>query len=223
MIHVLVADDQALVRSGFAMIVDAQDDMEVVGEASDGVAAVAAARRLHPDVVLMDLRMPGLDGIQATRQITRPEHDDDKPPAVLALTTFDLDEYVYGALRAGASGFLLKDVPPDELLAAIRVVAAGDALIAPSVTRRLLEEFARQPVRGTTPPPEVARLTSREAEVLRLLARGLSNAALADELGVSEATAKTHVRRVLHKLGVETRLQAVVLAYESGVVTPGMA
>jgi len=218
-VRVLIADDQALVRAGFRMILDAEDDLDVVGEASDGLQAVEQARRLSPDVVLMDIRMPELDGIEATRRLLAQagEH----PVRVLMLTTFDLNEYVYEALRAGASGFLLKDVPPEQLAAGIHVVARGDALIAPSITRRLIQEFAAaSPVRRT-PPKGLDELTARELEVFRCVARGLSNAEIAAELVVSETTVKTHVARLLMKLGLRDRVQAVVLAYESGIAVPG--
>jgi DNA-binding NarL/FixJ family response regulator len=219
-IRVLIADDQALVRAGFRMILDAEEDIDVVGEASDGVEAVEQARRLDPDVVLMDIRMPELDGIEATRRVIAVGGD--APARVLMLTTFDLNEYVYEALRAGASGFLLKDVPPEELAAGIRVVARGDALLAPSITRRLIHEFARASP-APEPPAAFSELTAREVEVFRLVARGLSNAEIAAELVVSETTVKTHVARLLMKLGVRDRVQAVVLAYESGVAVPGGA
>jgi DNA-binding NarL/FixJ family response regulator len=218
-IRVLIADDQALVRAGFRMILEAEPDLEVVGEAADGREAVDQARSLVPDVVLMDVRMPEIDGIEATRRLLDGEAG---PTRVVMLTTFDMDEYVYEALRAGASGFLLKDVPPEQLVAGIRAVASGDALLAPSVTRRVIEEFVRRPpdsVRET--PPRLADLTARELEVLRLIARGLSNAEIAAELFVSETTVKTHVAHVLMKLGLRDRVQAVVLAYESGLVQPG--
>jgi DNA-binding NarL/FixJ family response regulator len=205
------------VRAGFRMILEAETDMDVAGEAADGEEAVFEAKRLRPDVVLMDIRMPNLDGIEATRRVR-----DATDARVLVLTTFDLDEYVYGALRAGASGFLLKDAPPEQLVDAIRIVAAGDALLAPSVTRRVIEEFARRPSPGP-PPANLAELTPRELEVLRLVARGLSNAEVARELVVSDTTVKTHVAHVLQKLGLRDRIQAVVLAYESGVVEPGAA
>jgi DNA-binding NarL/FixJ family response regulator len=215
-IRVLIADDQALMRGGFRMILDAQDDIEVVGEAIDGRDAVEQYRRSSPDVVVMDVRMPAMDGIEATRRLTAAE-----PPArVLILTTFDLDEYVYEALRAGASGFLLKDRPPEELVAAVRVVAAGEALIAPSVTRRLIEEFARRPA-VPRQPEGLADLTDRERDVLALMARGRSNAEIAGDLFVAETTVKTHVGHVLAKLGLRDRAQAVVVAYESGLVHPG--
>jgi len=217
-IRVLIADDQALVRAGFRMILDAEEDIDVIGEAADGHEAVEQARRLEPDVVLMDIRMPELDGIEATRQVVATGGE--IPPRVLMLTTFDLNEYVYEALRAGASGFLLKDVPPEELAAGIRVVARGDALLAPSITRRLIHEFARAaPASG--PPRGFDELTAREVEVFKLVARGLSNAEIAAELIVSETTVKTHVARLLMKLGLRDRVQAVVLAYESGVAVPG--
>ncbi len=213
-IRVVVADDQPLVRTGLRMILSDADDIEIVGEAADGLEAVSLASTHRPDVVLMDVRMPGLDGIDATRAVTTIED----PPRVLILTTFDLDEVVYDALRAGASGFLLKDAPEERLLTAIRVVAEGGSLFAPAVTRRLIEEFSR---RGrATIPSGLATLTEREAEVLRSMARGLSNAEIAGELFVTENTVKTHVARVLMKLELRDRVQAVVLAYESGLVQP---
>jgi DNA-binding NarL/FixJ family response regulator len=218
-IRILLVDDQALIRAGFRMILDAEEDMEVVGECSDGTQAVDSAGRLSPDVVLMDIRMPEMDGIEATRRIAAREGE--AGPRVLMLTTFDLDEYVYDALRAGASGFLLKDVPAQELVSGIRVVAQGDALLAPSVTKRLIHEFSRGAVAQQSAPAELEELTPRELEVFQLIARGLSNAEIAAELVVSETTVKTHVARVLMKLGVRDRVQAVVLAYESGVVAPG--
>jgi DNA-binding NarL/FixJ family response regulator len=218
-IRVLVADDQTLVRAGFRVLVESAPDLEVVGEAGDGVEAVELARRELPDVVLMDIRMPVMDGLEATRQTVA--LDRAEGIRVLVLTTFDLDEYVYEALRAGASGFLLKDTPPADLLAAIRVVAAGDALLAPSVTRRLIAEFARRPEPSAVTPAALAALTDREREVLALVARGLSNAEIAELLVVSGATAKTHVSRVLAKLGARDRAQLVMLAYETGLVTPG--
>lgn len=219
MIRLLVADDQALVRSGFRMILDAQPDLCVVAEASDGLEAVAQARTCRPDVALMDIRMPKLDGIAATRRILA---DRGTVTRVLILTTFDLDEYVYEAVRAGASGFLLKAAPPAQLVNGVRVIAAGDALLAPSITQRLLERFARRPPPGGV-PDAVAELTEREREVLVHLARGLSNAEIATTIAVAEATVKTHVTRVLSKLGCRDRLQAVVFAYESGFVEPGSA
>jgi DNA-binding NarL/FixJ family response regulator len=221
-IKVLVVDDQGLVRAGFRMILEAQPDIEVVGEAADGLDAVAAAGRLRPDVVLMDIRMPRLDGLEATRRLAGPGVAD--PVRVLMLTTFDLDEYVFEALRAGASGFLLKDLPREDLVAAVRVVAAGDALLAPQVTRRLIEEFARRPPpSGGRDPAALAALTARERETLELLARGLTNAELAEALYVSEHTVKTHVGNVLAKLGLRDRIHAVILAYEIGLVQPGQA
>jgi DNA-binding NarL/FixJ family response regulator len=221
MIRVVVADDQTLVRAGFRVLIDSAPDLEVVGEAGDGVEAVELARQELPDVVLMDIRMPRMDGLEATRRIVA--LDRAEAVRVLVLTTFDLDEYVYQALRAGASGFLLKDTPPADLLAAIRVVAAGDALLAPSVTRRLIAEFARRPEPSAVTPAALASLTEREREVLALVARGLSNAEIAELLVVSGATAKTHVSRVLAKLGARDRAQLVMLAYETGLVTPGSA
>jgi DNA-binding NarL/FixJ family response regulator len=220
-LSVLIVDDQALVRAGFRMILEAEDDIDVVGEAADGAQALDEARRLRPDVVLMDVRMPELDGIEATRRLLA---DGAAATKVVMLTTFDMDEYVYEALRAGASGFLLKDVPPEQLVDGIRAVASGDALLAPSVTRRVIEEFVRRPPDAArTPPAELEELTARELEVLKLIARGLSNAEIAKELFVSETTVKTHVARVLMKLGLRDRVQAVVFAYESGVVQPGAA
>jgi DNA-binding NarL/FixJ family response regulator len=213
-LSVLIVDDQALVRAGFRMILDAEEDIDVAGEAADGAVAVAEAQRLKPDVILMDVRMPQVDGIEATRRVLA----DGLDTKVVMLTTFDMDEYVYDALRAGASGFLLKDVPPEQLVAGIRAVAQGDALLAPSVTRRVIEEFVRRPPASVqTMPPEVAELTARELEVLQLVAKGLSNAEIAKELFVSETTVKTHVAHVLTKLGVRDRVQAVVLAYECGL------
>jgi DNA-binding NarL/FixJ family response regulator len=217
-IGVLIADDQALARSGFRMVLEAEDDIEVVGEAANGRQAIDSARRLKPNVVLMDVRMPELDGIAATREIAS---EGEQAARVLILTTFDIDEYVYDALAAGASGFLLKDAQPEELIAGIRVVASGEALLAPTITRRLIEDFSRaRPGRMQT-PPGLDELTPREREVWGLLAQGLSNAEIAERLIVGETTVKTHVARVLMKLGLRDRVQAVVLAYESGVVTPG--
>ena len=217
-IRLLIADDQELVRTGFRVILNAEPDLEVVGEAKDGRDAIDAIRSLRPDVVLMDIRMPNLDGIEATRRIAA----EPGSPRILILTTFDLDEYVYDALRAGASGFLLKDAAADELIHAVRVVAAGEALLAPSITRRLIEDYARRPPRREQ-PAALADLTPRELEVLRFLARGLSNAEIATELVVGDATIKTHVARIFSKLGLHDRAQAVVLAYESGLVQPGAA
>jgi DNA-binding NarL/FixJ family response regulator len=219
-IRVLVVDDQALVRTGFRMIVDAEPGIEVVAEAADGIEAIDQAARLHPDVVLMDIRMPRLDGVEATRRLTSAAGD--HAPRVVILTTFDLDEYVLEALRAGASGFLLKDVPPEDLVEAIRVVADGNALLAPSVTRKLIDRFAQLPVTGSGTPAGLDQLTEREVEVFRLLARGLSNAEIADSLFVGETTVKTHVGRILTKLNLRDRVQVVVLAYESGVIQPGV-
>ena len=215
MIRVLLADDQALVRSGFRMILEARDDLEVVGEAEDGAEAVSLARTLRPDVILMDVRMPALDGIEATRRIVA----SGSPARVLILTTYDLDDYVYAAIRAGASGFLLKDVEPAQLVEAVRVVARGDALLAPTVTRRLLERFA-DALPGEPPPPPaaVAALTPREREILELVAAGLSNGEIAERLFLGETTVKTHVSSILRKLGLRDRVQAVVLAYETGLV-----
>jgi DNA-binding NarL/FixJ family response regulator len=218
-IRVAVADDQPLVRAGFRTMVGHAADLTVVGEAANGEDAVALARAAHPDVLLMDVRMPGVDGIEATRRITA--DPETRSVRVVILTTFDLDEYVYGALRAGASGFLLKDVVPEDLLDAIRVVASGDALLAPGVTRRLIEEFARRPVPEAGPRPALAALTDREREVLELVAAGLSNHEIGGRLFMSPATAKTHVGRILMKLEARDRAQLVMLAYESGLVVPG--
>ena len=220
MIRVAIVDDQALMRDGFAMILAAQPDIEVVGDAENGRTGVELCRRTRPDVALMDIRMPVLDGIEATRLIATSE---DLPTRVLVLTTFDLDEYVYGAMRAGASGYILKDTPAKDLVAAVRVIAQGDALLSPSVTRRLIEEFARQPDVGTTVTSLPADLTDREREALELLAHGLSNREIAAAMFIGEATAKTHVSRMLAKLGVRDRVQAVVMAYESGLVRPGVS
>lgn len=218
MTRLLLCDDQALIRFGLRRMVEADPEIVVVGEVGDGEDAVFEAGRLHPDLVLMDIRMPVLDGIEATRRIVcaRPA------TKVLVLTTFGLDEYVYEALRAGASGFMLKDAPPEEILAAIRVVAAGDALIAPAVTRAVIEEFIRrEPQPPLHQPAALAELTPREHQVLELLARGRSNAEICEQLVVTEATAKTHVARILQKLGLRDRIQAVIYAYESGIVSPG--
>jgi DNA-binding NarL/FixJ family response regulator len=215
-IRVLIADDQALVRSGFRLIVETRPDLEVVGEAEDGEEAVRLTLELEPDVILMDVRMPGVDGIEATRRIVAAG----SAARILVLTTFDLDEYVYAAVRAGASGFLLKDVRPGDLVEAIRLVANGSALLGPGVTRRLLERFADEDGSGDA-ADAVARLTEREREILRLLASGLSNAELAQQLVLSETTVKTHVSNVLRKLGVRDRVQAVIVAYDAGLVRPG--
>ncbi len=217
-ISVLVVDDQALIRSGLTMILETEVDLDVVGEACNGSEAVQLAKRLRPDVILMDVRMPEMDGIEATRRLVT-DRTDAPHCRVVILTTFDLDEYVFDALRAGASGFLLKDTPPDELAAAIRVVAAGEALLSPSVTRKLISEFAAQP--GVRSDGRLDELTEREREVLREMARGLSNAEIAETLFVGEATVKTHVSHILTKLGVRDRVQAVVAAYEGGLVRPG--
>ena len=214
MTSVLIADDQALVRMGLRKVFETEPDMTVAGEASDGEEAVAAVRRLQPDVILMDIRMPALDGIEATRRITAARPD----AKVVILTTFGLDTYVYESLRAGASGFMLKDAPPEEITAAVRVVAAGDALLAPSVTRSVIEEFARRPPEPLAEPEALNELTPREREVFALLVRGLSNPEICEELVISEATAKTHVARILQKLGLRDRVQAVIFAYESGLV-----
>jgi DNA-binding NarL/FixJ family response regulator len=218
--RILVVDDQALVRRGFRMILDAEPGFEVVGEAGDGNEAIELNAQLRPDLVLMDIRMPNLDGVEATRRIAGPDVTD--PVPVLILTTFDLDEYVYDALRAGASGFLLKDTPPEELVAAVRIVADGEALLAPSVTRRLIAEFASRPEAAPPPTAALDSLTDREREVLTLMARGLSNAEIAERLYLGETTVKTHVGRVLMKLDLRDRVQAVVLAYEVGLVQPGL-
>ena len=218
MTTVFVADDQALVRVGLRKILESDPDASVVGEASDGEEAVDEVRRLRPDVVLMDIRMPVLDGIEATRRIVRERPD----TRVLILTTFGLDGYVYDSLRVGASGFMLKDAPPEELIAAVRIVANGEALLAPAVTRAVIEEFARRtPQAEPQPPPAVADLTAREHEVLALLIRGLSNPEICERLVISEATAKTHVAHILQKLGLRDRVQAVIYAYERGLIRPG--
>jgi DNA-binding NarL/FixJ family response regulator len=216
-IRVLIADDQALVRAGFGVLIETADDLEVVGLAANGVEAVDLARRTGPDVVLMDVRMPVMDGLQATAEILR--SPDAGSIKVLMLTTFDLDEYVFGALKAGASGFLLKDTPPADLLAGIRVIAAGEALLSPSVTRHLIQDFVRRPTDQRPVPPSLATLTEREVEVLTLVARGLSNPEIAERLHVSPATAKTHVGRLLTKLDARDRAQLIITAYESGLVS----
>jgi DNA-binding NarL/FixJ family response regulator len=218
-IRVLLADDQELVRTGLEMIVDSTDDIVVVGHATDGAEAVELGRRLAPDVVLMDIRMPRVDGIEATRRIVRDAAADG--PRVLVLTTFDLDDYVFEAFRAGASGFLVKDASRDRILEGIRAVAAGEALTSPSVTRRLIERFADAPGPAPSPPPGMGELTPREREVLEQVARGLSNAELAERFHLSEKTVKTHIGRILMKLGLRDRVQAVILAYECGIVVPG--
>jgi DNA-binding NarL/FixJ family response regulator len=215
-IGVVLADDQTLVRAGFSLIIRAEADMEVVGEAADGAEAVELVSRLDPDVVLMDIRMPGIDGIEATRRLVAAQ----VRTRVLVLTTFDLDEYVYDALEAGASGFMLKDSPPESLVSAIRVVAAGDALLAPSITRNVIEHFLRARSRSSADVPDLSELTAREREVLTLVARGLSNAEIAAALVLGEATVKTHVSRILMKLALRDRAQAVVAAYEAGLVVP---
>jgi DNA-binding NarL/FixJ family response regulator len=217
MIKVLIADDQTLVRGGFKLILEAQKDIEVIGEADDGRRAVELARELKPDVLLMDIRMPGMDGLEATRRVV----DSPDAPRVLMLTTFDMNEYVYEAMKSGASGFLLKDVRPEQLAEAVRTVAAGESLLAPAITRRLVEEFVRRPPPGQARPPALDELTDRELEVLKLVARGRSNGEIAKELFLSEATVKTHVTRIFTKLDLRDRVQAVVLAYESGLVQPG--
>jgi DNA-binding NarL/FixJ family response regulator len=218
-VRVLIVDDQSLVRAGFRMILDAETDIDVVGEAADGLEAVIAARDTDPDVILMDVRMPNVDGLEATRRLLDGR---ESGPRILILTTFDLDEYVYEALRAGASGFLLKDTPPEQLVEAIHVVASGEALLSPSITKRVIEQFVARPPESTRkPPPELEELTARELEMLRYLARGLSNAEIAKEAFVSETTVKTHVARILMKLRLRDRVQAVVFAYENGIVQPG--
>ena len=213
-IRVLVADDQSMVRAGFRMLLGGEEEIEVVAEAANGLEAVEKADRFDPDVILMDIRMPELDGLEATRRILA----SDKPARVLILTTFDLDEYVYEALRAGASGFVLKDDPPEQLISAIHTVAAGDALLSPTVTKRVIEQFSR--VQRPTPPKELDELSERERDVFLLMARGLSNAEIGQELFISETTVKTHVTHILSKLGLRDRVQAVVLAYRTGTVEP---
>jgi DNA-binding NarL/FixJ family response regulator len=218
-VRVLIVDDQSLVRAGFRMILDAEPEIEVVGEASDGLEAVIAARETEPDVILMDVRMPNVDGLEATRKLL---DGNETGPRILILTTFDLDEYVYEALRAGASGFLLKDTPPEQLVDAILVIARGDALLSPSITRRVIEEFVRRPPASSRrTPPELDELTVREREMLGLIAKGLSNAEIAKAAFVSETTVKTHVAHILMKLRLRDRVQAVVYAYENGVVQAG--
>jgi DNA-binding NarL/FixJ family response regulator len=218
-IGILIADDQALVRAGFRMILEAEQDLRVLAEAKDGAEAVEAARRVRPDIVLMDIRMPKLDGLEATRRIMAAT---DQPPRVLMLTTFDLDEYVFDALHAGASGFLLKDVRRDDLVQAVRVVAAGESLLAPTVTRRLIGDLTRnRPREGRRPAERLRVLTARELETLMLLGRGLSNAEIAAAMTVTEHTVKTHVSNVLSKLGLRDRVQAVITAYETGLISPG--
>jgi DNA-binding NarL/FixJ family response regulator len=220
-IRVLIVDDQSLVRAGFRMILEAEPDVEVVGEAADGAEALAAVDDVMPDVILMDVRMPNVDGLEATRRLLEGKEEG---PRVLILTTFDLDEYVYEALRVGASGFLLKDTPPEQLVEAIRVVSNGDALLSPVITRRVIEEFVRRPPESLRMPArELEELTARELEMLRYVARGLSNAEIAKEAYVSETTVKTHIAHILMKLHLRDRVQAVVFAYENGVVAPGVA
>ncbi|WP_353942374.1 response regulator transcription factor [Streptomyces sp. HUAS MG91] len=220
-IRVIIVDDQSMVRAGFAALLSAQSDIDVVGEAPDGRQGVEVCRSTHPDVVLMDVRMPEMDGLAATRELLDPPPGVVHRPKVLMLTTFDVDDYVYAALQAGASGFLLKDAPPADLIGAVRVVAAGEALLAPTVTKRLIEDFTRtRPVRRDR-SPRLKSLTPRELEVLELIARGLSNQEIAQKLVLAEQTVKTHIGRVLAKLGLRDRAQAVIFAYESGLVTPG--
>jgi DNA-binding NarL/FixJ family response regulator len=228
-IRILIVDDELLVLTGLRMMIETQPDLEVVGEAHDGAEAVEMAAELGPDVVLMDIRMPGMDGLEATRQITGtvPADDDGTAPRVLVLTTFELDEYVYEAVRAGASGFLLKRTPPEDLLEGLRIVASGDALLAPSVTRRLMSEFSRATAEGPQATDvrnrELDRLTEREREVLVLIAQGLSNREIASQLYVGESTVKTHVKRILMKLALRDRVHAVVFAYETGLIAPSGA
>ena len=218
-IRILIVDDQALARTGLRMVLEVEPDLVVVGEATDGEEAVAMAASTTPDVILMDVRMPHMDGLEATRRIVR---KDEPGPQVLVLTTFDLDEYVYEALLAGASGFVLKDIPPEQLVEAIHVVASGDALLAPTITRRLIEEFVRRPPEVARPRPrELDQLTPREAEIMRYVAKGLSNAEIAAQAYVSEPTVKTHIARILMKLGLRDRVQVVVYAYEHGLAQPG--
>jgi DNA-binding NarL/FixJ family response regulator len=219
MIKILIADDQALVRGAFRMMLESEPDMEVLGEASDGREAIEQTRLRKPDLVLMDVRMPGMNGIEATRQLMA----DTPAPRVLMLTTFDLDEHVYDAMKAGASGFMLKNAPPEQLASAVRTVASGEALLAPAITRRLIENFVQRPYPGADRPERLADLTERELDVFRRIARGLSNGEIASELFLSEATVKTHVNRILTKLGLRDRTQAAVLAYETGIVQPGGA
>jgi DNA-binding NarL/FixJ family response regulator len=218
-IKILIADDQALVRGAFRMMLESEPDMEVLGEAADGREAIEQTRLRRPDLVLMDVRMPGMDGIEATRQLM----SDTSAPRVLMLSTFDLDEHVYDAMKAGASGFMLKNAPPEQLASAVRTVASGEALLAPAITRRLIENFVQRPRAGADRPERLAELTERELDVFRRIARGLSNAEIAAELFLSEATVKTHVNRILTKLGLRDRTQAAVLAYETGIVQPGAA
>ena len=218
-IGVLIVDDQALARTGLRMVLEVEPDIDIVGEAADGEQAIAVAAATNPDVILMDVRMPHMDGLEATRQILRHA---DQGPQVLILTTFDLDEYVYEALRAGASGFVLKDIPPEQLVEAIHVVANGEALLSPTITRRLIEEFVRRPPDVARPVPrEVEQLTPRESEIMLFVARGLSNAEIAAQAFVSEPTVKTHIARILMKLGLRDRVQVVVYAYEHGLAVPG--
>lgn len=218
-IRVLIVDDQAMVRQGFGALLAAQPDIDVVGDAADGADAPEAVRRLLPDIVLMDVRMPKVDGLEATRRILRAPGL--RHPRVIMLTTFDLDDYVYDALRAGASGFLLKDSPAEDLVHAVRVVAAGDALLSPSVTRTLIADYARRPARTQSDPAQLRALTPREAEVLKLIARGMSNTEISEQLVLAEQTVKTHVGRILSKLNLRDRAQAVVVAYETGLIYPG--